>query len=81
MRKYLYFSAAWCGPCQSLAPIMEEVNNSVPVQKVDVDTESELAAEYNIRSVPTVVLLIEDKPVRRYVGVQSLQTYLDAAGV
>ena len=54
--KYLYFSASWCGPCRALGPIMNQVSSEVPVQKVDVDSEYELAQKFNVRNIPTVVI-------------------------
>ena len=75
--KYLYFSASWCGPCKTLGPIMNDVSQQIPVQKVDVDSEFELASQYNVRNVPTVVLLDNGQEVKRFVGVQPKQTYLN----
>ena len=75
--KYLYFSASWCGPCRTLGPIMNEVSQQIPVQKVDVDSEFELASQYNVRNVPTVVLLDNGQEVKRFVGVQPKETYLN----
>ena len=40
MKKILYFSAAWCGPCKTLAPIMEELNGEIVYNKVDVDNST-----------------------------------------
>ena len=75
--KFLYFSASWCGPCRTLGPIMNEVSQQIPVQKVDVDSEFELASQYNVRNVPTVVLLDSGQEVKRFVGVQPKETYLN----
>jgi len=75
--KYLYFSASWCGPCKTLGPIMNDVSQQIPVQKVDVDSEFELASQYNVRNVPTVVLLDNGQEVKRFVGVQPKETYLN----
>ena len=75
--KYLYFSAAWCNPCKMLGPIMNDVSQQIPVQKVDVDSEFELASQYNVRNVPTVVLLDNGQEVKRFVGVQPKETYLN----
>ena len=75
--KYLYFSAGWCGPCRTLGPIMNDVSQQIPVQKVDVDSEFELASQYNVRNVPTVVLLDNGQEVKRFVGVQPKETYLN----
>jgi thioredoxin 1 len=75
--KYLYFSASWCSPCRTLGPIMNDVSQQIPVQKVDVDSEFELASQYNVRNVPTVVLLDNGQEVKRFVGVQPKETYLN----
>lgn len=75
--KYLYFSASWCGPCRTLGPIMNDVSQHIEVQKVDVDSEFELASQYNVRNVPTVVLLDNGQEVKRFVGVNSKETYLN----
>ena len=75
--KYLYFFGTWCGPCRTLGPIMNDVSQQIPVQKVDVDSEFELASQYNVRNVPTVVLLDNGQEVKRFVGVQPKETYLN----
>ena len=76
--KYLYFSASWCNPCKTLAPIMNQVGQTIEVQKIDVDKQSEVASLYNIRSVPTVILIKAGIEVNRFSGVQSASTYLNA---
>ena len=43
MKEYLYFSAPWCGPCKMLSPVMEQVGNTIPVKRVNVDEQSDLA--------------------------------------
>ena len=71
--KYLYFSASWCGPCRMLGPTMKKLADLFPVEKIDVDSGSELLEQYNIRSVPCVVL-VEDETGRelsRTVGVKA----------
>lgn len=75
--KYLYFSAAWCGPCRTLGPIMNQVSQEVPVEKIDVDSQSDMALKYNVRNIPTVVLVDGETEVKRFVGVQSKDTYLN----
>jgi len=77
MKQYLYFSAPWCGPCRMLGPVMERVNNSIPVQKVNVDENSEMAQQYNVRNIPTVVLLENGQEVKRIVGARSEAEYLN----
>lgn len=77
MKQYLYFSADWCGPCRTLGPIMETVNNTIPVQKVNIEHQSDLAQQYNVRNIPTVVLLENGQEVKRMVGVRNLNEYLN----
>jgi len=78
MKKFLYFSADWCGPCRQLGPVMEEINNSgYPVQKINIDNNPELAQKFGIRNIPTVILTIDDRDVARKVGSNPKQVYLD----
>jgi len=74
--KLLYFSAAWCGPCKSFGPIMDQVAQSgIPVQKVNIDTENELTAKYGIRSVPTVIKVDGNgNKLDMFVGVRDANT-------
>ena len=75
--KYLYFSAAWCGPCKTLSPIMNKVSAQISVEKIDVDLDYERAQQYGVRNIPTVVLVDGITEVKRFVGVQQKQTYLN----
>ena len=73
------FSAAWCGPCRSIAPVIEGLANEyadrVTVATVDIDDNPRLAAQYGVRSVPTV-MLFEGRDVKRVlVGARSAQEY------
>ena len=72
----MYFTAAWCGPCRQLGPIMNEVANEVPVRKVDVDNEPNIAQQYGVRSVPTIVLVENGNEKERLVGVQPKSSYI-----
>lgn len=69
------FNASWCGPCQMLAPIIEELagecEGKVKLGKLDIDEEMALAQKYKVMSVPTVVLFKEGKEAGRKVGLQS----------
>ena len=75
--KYLLFSASWCGPCQTLKPVMEQVSKTIPVTKIDVDTDAQTVSDYGVRSVPTVILIKDGREVKRFTGVQPLNTYLN----
>ena len=70
------FWAPWCGPCRQLAPIIEELAKEHPgrVFKVNVDNAAELAANFGIRSIPTIVFFKNGKPVDTLVGVHSKTT-------
>ena len=57
MKTVKYFSATWCGPCQTFKPIMNEISNEGhSVQFIDIDQQEDLARQYNVRSVPTIVI-------------------------
>jgi len=68
------FFATWCGPCRMQAPILEDVKKRMGDQanilKVDIDQNRRLAATYNVRSVPTLILFKNGEAVWRTVGVQ-----------
>jgi len=73
------FSAAWCGPCKSIAPVIEGLADDyaerVTVATVDVDDNPRLAALYGVRSVPTVMLFEGGGVKRVFVGARSEQEY------
>jgi len=77
MKRILRFTASWCQPCQMLAKNLESVNKDVMIEVVDVDVRPEIASEYGIRSVPTLVMLEENIEVKRFVGVKSLKELQD----
>lgn len=70
--KVMYFSAPWCGPCRVYKPVLEEVMQGfadVEFQKVDVDDESQLAADHAIRSIPTTIMFKDGKEIFRQVSI------------
>ena len=72
MNKLLVFSASWCGPCQGFKPTLLELEQDRLVY-VDIDEKPEIRADYEVRSVPTVILVDEDgEEIERLVGAQSL---------
>jgi thioredoxin 1 len=72
MKGFIYFSAEWCQPCKALGPIMEQVAKQVPVNKVNVDYEVTLTKQYNVTSVPTVILVDNGVEKTRFVGVKPI---------
>ncbi len=78
MKKFLYFSASWCGPCKQLGPLMEELNEEgYTVQKIDVDSNPEIIQAFGIKNVPTVVLQVDDVEKGRKLGLNPKNTYID----
>ena len=66
------FYASWCGPCQMMAPIVEQVNaqmKQLRVVKIDTDKYPQLASQHHIHALPTLVLFKQGKPVERIEGV------------
>lgn len=66
------FFATWCGPCKMLAPIFESLSNEmsdkVDFAKIDIDRSFEVAEEYKVASVPTMIIFKKGKEVQRIVG-------------
>ena len=72
MKRVLRFTASWCGPCKALAMNLENSNLTMPIEVVDIDIHPDVAAEYGIRGVPTLVMLNENIEVKRLVGAKTV---------
>lgn len=68
------FYADWCGPCKMMAPVVEELagelQGKAKVGKINVDENQDLAMEYNVMSIPTLVIFKDGKEFKRFVGVR-----------
>ena len=74
------FYADWCGPCKMLAPILEEVGETLPelkIVKVNVDENQNLAQQYGVMSIPTVYLFDGGMNAGKFVGVKSKEEIID----
>ena len=75
------FWAEWCGPCRMIAPIVEEIakdlSGKLKVVKVNVDEAQELASQFNIMSIPTLILFKDGEPVDMIIGAMSKDQMLE----
>ena len=62
------FYAEWCGPCKMLTPVLERLGDSFEIVKVDVDKHFDIAKEYGIMSVPTLIIFKNGKVVKQMIG-------------
>ena len=79
----LDFWAAWCGPCRTLSPVIDEIAGEHPeikVGKVNVDEEQELASEFGVMSIPALFVIKQGRIVNQFVGVRPKQRILDILG-
>ncbi|MCI6512746.1 MAG: thioredoxin [Coprococcus catus] len=75
------FWAVWCGPCQMMAPILHELETEMPdvqIGKVNVDEQMDLARQFRVVSIPTLIIFKNGQEVQRMVGVTSKEELKDA---
>lgn len=70
-KKVLKFSASWCQPCKMLSKTIEGMTIETPIEEIDIDDNQELAVEYKVRGVPTLVMLDDGREVKRTTGALS----------
>ena len=76
MKGFIYFTADWCQPCQTLGPVMGAIQRSgIPVKKVNVDYDTQFVQDYNVMNIPTVILYdqVGRGEIGRRTGVQTQQ--------
>jgi thioredoxin-like negative regulator of GroEL len=66
MKQVIYFGAEWCGPCKSIKPQLIAAN--LPIRYVDVDKSPQMAGDYLVKSIPTVVLVLNGEVAKRVIG-------------
>ena len=74
----VHFWAEWCGPCRLMIPVIKDLSNEiedVKFFKLNVDNESNLAAQYSILNIPTMILFKDGKELRRWVGAMNKEEF------
>ena len=75
------FYADWCGPCRMIAPIIEELstefNGKAKIAKVDIEKAQEVTSEYQVTSIPTIILFKDGQEVKRFVGLRDKEALKD----
>ncbi len=75
------FYADWCGPCKMMSPVIDEIANemdSIKVGKINVDENQDLAMEYGVMSIPTIILIKNGEAKKVFVGVRDKSEILNA---
>lgn len=76
------FYADWCGPCKMMSPVIEKISDEIgdlaKVGKINVDENGSIAQEYNIMSIPTIMVFKNGNPVKTFIGVTDKNEIIDA---
>jgi thioredoxin 1 len=79
MKTVFYFTADWCNPCKKVKPIVEELNREqgyARFQIIDADIEAELVKRFEVRSIPTFILIEEGSEIKRITGAQTRESLI-----
>ena len=75
--RFIYFTAKWCGPCQTFKPIMEGLEQEgYPIYFQDIDDDPILAESYQIKSVPTIKIVEDEEVLETMIGIQEPETLI-----
>ena len=72
--------ATWCGPCKMLSPILDDISEEITTThfyKVDVDDNEDIAREYNVMSIPTILIFEDGKLINKIVGLRSREDLIE----
>ena len=79
MKTVFYFTADWCGPCKKTRPLVEELNGDglAKFQIIDSDDNMELCKKFEVKSIPTFILIEDNKEVKRLTGAQTKKSLME----
>jgi thioredoxin 1 len=67
--RLIYFRASWCGSCKSFTPVIEKLKSEgYEIQIIDTDKNKDLATQHKVTSLPTTIILLNEKEVNRFIG-------------
>ena len=72
MKKIIRFTASWCQPCKALSMTLDKMDLPFPMEVIDIDEQIDVAVEFGIRSVPTLVIVEEGNTIKRLIGLRTL---------
>lgn len=79
MQKLVVFKAHWCAPCKMLSKVIQDTDLGIPVETVDIDADPTATTEYDIRGVPTLLLMSDNQVMRRksgYMNAEQLKEFV-----
>jgi len=72
MKRLLYFSEKWCKFCEQMEPVIDQIKNQIPTEKINIEYSPETAREWGVTQIPTTILLENGQEVRRFVGTKTI---------